>query len=91
MKAQEDAVGAENDAHILAWAKRAECVIVAWGTHGCFQGRDLVVTRLLAEAGVRPFAWGINANGTPKHPLYLPKTSPLLPYVHSSAIPVENR
>jgi hypothetical protein len=80
MKAHADPVGPENDRHILQWAKRAETVILAWGTHGRFQDRDQEVLRLLQKAGIRSFSWGQNSNGTPRHPLYLPKDSPLIPY-----------
>lgn len=80
MKAQSDPVGPENNDHILSWAKRAEMVIIAWGTHGSFRARDQEVLHLLHQARLRPLCWGRNGDGTPKHPLYLPKTSPLAPY-----------
>lgn len=80
MKAEPDPIGPENDRHILDWASRAELVIVAWGTHGTFLDRQTHVMRLLKEAGITPFCWGLNQNGSPKHPLYLPGNSPLVPY-----------
>lgn len=80
MKAQGDPVGPENDRHILKWARQAEIVIVAWGTHGSFRDRDRQVLSLLRTAGIQAFCWGLNQNGSPKHPLYLPKSSPLIPY-----------
>jgi len=80
MKAETDPVGPDNDFHILEWARRAEIVIVAWGTHGRFLNRDQEVIRQLNSFGIKPLCWGINANGTPKHPLYLPKSSLLVDY-----------
>lgn len=80
MKAQQEPVGSENDQHILAWAKKAETVIVAWGTHGRFLNRGAEVLQLLKANNLQPYCWGQNADGSPKHPLYLPKDSPLVPY-----------
>jgi hypothetical protein len=80
MKAQTDPVGPANDRHILQWARRAERVIVAWGTHGRYLGRDRHVLCLLQKAGIQPYSWGQNSDGSPRHPLYLPRATPLVPY-----------
>jgi hypothetical protein len=80
MKTQADPVGPDNDRHILEWAQKADRVIVAWGTHGNFRQRDSHVLSLLRQARIQTFCWGFNQNGSPKHPLYLPQSSPLLPF-----------
>lgn len=87
MKGAHDPTGPENDEHIVSWARRAAKVIVAWGTHGSFRGRDLEVLTLLRNAQIQTFCWGVNNNGSPKHPLYLPRNSPLLPFAVAAAAP----
>ena len=66
-----DPVGPENNAAILDAVKGAGMVLVAWGTHGRHVGRAKEVVALLKDAGVQPYALGINADGSPKHPLYV--------------------
>ena len=69
----DDPVGPGNDAAILAQARRCPLVVLAWGNHGRLDDRDQVLRRKLARvSGLRPRCLGLNANGTPKHPLYLP-------------------
>ena len=67
----EDPVGPENDRIILARARAAGMVICGWGTHGALHGRGNEVLQLLREAGVKPHALRINADGSPQHPLYV--------------------
>jgi hypothetical protein len=69
--AAEDPVGPDNDAAILALAGEAALVVCAWGTHGQLRGRGQAVLRLLRSAGARAHHLGLNADGTPKHPLYV--------------------
>lgn len=66
-----DPVGPENNAAILDAVKGAGMVLVAWGNHGRHVGRAKEVVALLKDAGVQPYALGINADGSPKHPLYV--------------------
>jgi hypothetical protein len=74
----EDPVGADNDTHIAAVAAGAAIVLAAWGTHGTHKSRGDVVREYLQ---VRPLVClGMNRNGTPKHPLYIPKDCAPKPY-----------
>lgn len=66
-----DPVGPDNDTAILDAVKGAGMVICAWGTHGQHVGRAKAVVDLLKGAGVQPYALGINADGSGKHPLYV--------------------
>lgn len=67
----EDPVGPENDAAIIDACKQASLVICAWGTNGKLMGRDVSVVGLLAAHGAQPMCLQVNADGTPKHPLYV--------------------
>lgn len=67
-----DPVGPGNDAAILGMARDAGIVICAWGGHGKLHGRGEKVIQMLKSAGITPHALIINADGTPKHPLYIP-------------------
>lgn len=66
-----DPVGPQNDAAILQAVQGAGMVVCAWGTHGKWQNRQDAVLDLLHTAGVQLHCLGLNANGTPKHPLYV--------------------
>jgi hypothetical protein len=68
-----DPVGPENDTWLLKTASQAAIVIAAWGVHGAFAGRDLVVRQMLSRLSYLR----LTKNGYPEHLLYLPKT--LLP------------
>jgi len=50
--------------------------VACWGTHGTFGGRSELLKAALP--GLQCF--GFNSDGTPKHPLYLAATTPLVPY-----------
>lgn len=67
----EDPVGTENDAAILDIVQKAGMVLCGWGTHGRHVGRAKDVVALLRGAGVTPYCLGVNADGSPKHPLYV--------------------
>jgi hypothetical protein len=59
-------------------ADRASVIIVGWGAHGGFMGRDAAVRELLKGHGLG--CLGVTKDGHPRHPLYLPKTAPLTIY-----------
>lgn len=72
-------VGPENDAMIQDAAARASQIVVAWGVHGTFLGRDRAVLQLLAGRDL----WclkQVGALGQPAHPLYLPANTPARRY-----------
>lgn len=77
-----DPVGPENDAAILAAARRSKRgVLCGWGKHATLLARGVAVMRLLRDAGVELFALKVNADRSPKHPLYCAYELPLLPYL----------
>jgi hypothetical protein len=78
MKAEKDPVGPENDKWLLHSADRAGIVVAAWGTHGVHRDREDQI-RLLFK-GRRLMCLGKTKAGHPKHPLYLPKETSLVPW-----------
>lgn len=71
LREPDDPVGDDNDRWILEIARRAGVVVVAWGNHARLGQRSSEVASLLLDAGVQATALAANANGEPKHPLYL--------------------
>lgn len=55
-------------------------VIAAWGTHGARHGRGEQVARELTRAGVALHCLGTTKDGHPKHPLYVPGDTPIVPF-----------
>lgn len=66
-----DPVGPENDQAILDAARNAGIVICGWGTHGNHLDRGKKVLSLLRDAVVKAHYLQLNADGTPRHPLYV--------------------
>jgi hypothetical protein len=77
-KAADPVGGFETDVAIVGAAANAAIVVVAWGRHGGLHGRGAQVGRLLADR--KPVCLGTNADGSPAHPLYLPRQAPLVPW-----------
>lgn len=75
-----DPVGQHNDKAILDACTGAGLVVCGWGKHGSLNGRDQVVLKLLASAGVAATCLGLNGDGSPKHPLYIPYTQKPVPF-----------
>jgi hypothetical protein len=68
-----DAIGQDNDSWIRSAVRDANIVIAAWGNHGYAASRDREVLTLLADRDLRCI--GRNKSGSPKHPLYVPKSA----------------
>ena len=64
-----DPVGPENDHWIQQSAMMAAMVVVAWGKHGALKSPGEAVARMLEKH--RPLCLGVNADGSPEHPLYI--------------------
>jgi hypothetical protein len=76
-----DPVGPGNDEIITREAQAADLVVAAWGANGALPKlapRRLEVTALLA--GLPLYCLGTTNGGDPRHPLMLPKTTPLIPW-----------
>lgn len=77
-------IGPNNEDHILSAVRRHRDVIAAWGRGAAVPRRWLARTatlmrRLCESSGARVYHLGLNQDGSPKHPLYLPRdTKPVL-------------
>lgn len=71
--ARPDPVGPANDEVIecVVTDKRTGLVVVAWGQHGAYRNRGLIVLDRLRELGLAPMRLGSpTKGGHPWHPLY---------------------
>lgn len=82
LKTIADPIGTDNDAYILQASQRSHRLVYAWGNWGSLLGRDRQVQTLLQ--GLEIGCLGINRNGQPRHPLYLPRTTRIISFPHSA-------
>lgn len=77
MKRQDNPVGPENDASIVAASAVAGEVYCGWGTHGNFRNRAACVQFLLRSVPI--YAFKRTKAGLPQHPLYVSYDEPIVP------------
>lgn len=77
-----DPVGPENDGYLLKAVVAAQQVVLAWGNWGSLQGRDRTILTLLRPHQTKLSCLQINRSGQPRHPLYISRDQPLLPFVY---------
>lgn len=76
-----DPIGPENDRYITQALSRAGGIVVAWGEHGGFLGRDRAVLERLAQHATQAlYCIGVTKNGSPRHPLYVAGSTRLRAY-----------
>jgi len=73
------AVGPGNQDAIRIWTQRSEVVVACWGQNKLNRYATQLGDRVLRLPQTQ--CLGQNANGTPKHPLYLAGKTELRPYV----------
>lgn len=76
MLAADDPVGADNDDQIRAVleeevVERGGICVAAWGAHGKHRDRATEVSKIARSIGAQLHAFELNADGSPKHPLYV--------------------
>lgn len=72
-------VGPDNTRWITRVVNNADVVICAWGAHKMARRRSAEVITQIRDLGKIPMCLGHNKDGSPKHPLYLPKNTALVP------------
>ena len=55
-------------------------LVCAWGAHWMREGQDQTVMGWIEASGAEPLCLGVTKSGAPKHPLYLPRSTPLQPF-----------
>lgn len=80
LKVVSDPIGVDNDDYILQASAAAEHIALAWGNWGRLHQRDQAVLKLLQPNRDRLVCCGYNRTGQPRHPLYLPRQTPLQPW-----------
>lgn len=79
-------VGLDNDTYLREVLRRCAggIVVVGWGSHpflkSILPARAKAVLAMIREMGITPMCLGVNADGMPGHPLYLPKNRALVRY-----------
>lgn len=76
LRTAQDPVGPANDAALAVFTAAGAQTLVAWGSHGRLHGRSHAVATLLAA----PMCLGTTRHGEPRHPLYVPRTTALVPW-----------
>jgi hypothetical protein len=76
----EDAIGFDNDYYLKRYGAAADKIVFAWGNFKVF-GRD----RFIEEMFPKSYCLGNNANGSPKHPLFLKAKTKIIPFSRKSS------
>ena len=64
---------ATNLEHVASVTLGGEMVVVGWGVLGSLEGRDAGMMEFLRGSGVRvAYCLALNADGSPRHPMYMP-------------------
>lgn len=77
-----DPIGPENDEYLALVCDSSKTVIVAWGNHGKHLNREKEVIEMLTKGyKLELMCLGKTMQGTPRHPLYVPYSVKLSPFV----------
>lgn len=83
LKHSDDPVGVENQERIRKVLHNAGLIVCAWGADGCHLGQDETMLGWIAEdnlSNAPVCALGLTKHGHPRHPLYAPGNSELIPF-----------
>lgn len=77
----EKPIGAENNSYLLQASQRSASLVLAWGTHGTYLGRDRAVLNLITHCKTKTLnCLGVTKDGCPRHPLYVKKKTRLIEF-----------
>ncbi|WP_408643002.1 DUF1643 domain-containing protein [Streptococcus sanguinis] len=72
----DDSIGKDNDHYLLECVKQSDLIIACWGNNGTYMNMEKVIKELV------PNIYCLNKykNGTPHHPLRLPRNIDPVPF-----------
>jgi hypothetical protein len=70
-----------NNEALLYMAQLSSQVVCCWGTWDFIALRKYAVVDMLRAAGISASCFGLNRDGSPKHPLYLKSNCTLMPFL----------
>jgi hypothetical protein len=72
---------AENKQALAKMAQESFRVVLCWGNNGWIRNQGKEIAEYIdTQCTLSPVCFGINKNGQPKHPLYLPKNAEVMKY-----------
>lgn len=80
LKTALDPFGPDNSKHICEVAGMVDTMVCAWGTNGKLGMSDRCALALMYSKGTKITALHINADGSPKHPLYIKGDAKPVPF-----------
>lgn len=72
----DDPIGKDNDHYLLECVTQSDLIVACWGNNGTYMNREKVITELVPNL----YCLQKNKNGTPHHPLRLPRNIHPLPF-----------
>ena len=72
----DDPIGKYNDHYILECVKQSDLIIACWGNNGTYMDREKIIKELVPNL----YCLQKNKNGTPHHPLRLPRDINPIPF-----------
>ena len=72
-------IGADNDAYLRSLPQRVDRIILAWGNGGTWLNRDRAALQMVSPRPV--YCFGVTQVGQPKHPLYIPASAAVIPFI----------
>lgn len=77
---QKDPVGPENDQHIIEALENSDTLVFAWGANARAERVKAVYELIARHSLLVPLCLGTTKDGSPRHPLYIKKDQPLIPW-----------
>ncbi|MFQ7323304.1 MAG: DUF1643 domain-containing protein [Streptococcus sp.] len=72
----DDPIGKDNDHYLLECVKQSDLIIACWGNNGTYMDREKIIKELVPNL----YCLQKNKNGTPHHPLRLPRDINPIPF-----------